>query len=412
MRLRRDRSTPRGESGNGWLKRVKALPSTVWLLGGMSLLNDTASALIYPLMPLYLVSMLGAGPGALGLVEGVAAGAGNLSKLLFGVLADRGMSTRRSLMLGYGMAGFARPALALAGNWPAVLALRFVDRVGGAVRASPRDAMLAQSVARAQRGLAFGLHRSLNSLGAVIGPLIAAWLLARGLAIRDILVWSLVPALITLALSLALREPGHEQKRARAPFSWTLSGFPVAFKRYLLAVGLFALANSSNMFLLLRAKELGMSSAQIPLLWATVSLAATVLAPPLAALSDRVERKRLIITGWCAYAAVYLVLGLDGIPRDWLWPLFALYGVFLAATEGTEKAFIADLTPPPLLGTAYGWFSALAGLLVLPASLLFGWLWHASSSSVAFSVGAACALGAALVLGLWVDGRVAVPAVP
>lgn len=248
------------------------------------------------------------------------------------------------------------------------------------------------------------MHRSLNSLGAVIGPLLAAWLLARGFGIRGILFWSLVPAVLALILSFAVHEPVQRRTPRPARLSWTLAGFPPAFKRYLFALALFTLANSSNMFLLLRVKDLGVPAAQVPLLWATVSLAAAVLAPPLAELSDRLQRKRLIVAGWCAYAAVYLILGLDGIPLGALWPLFALYGVFLAATEGAEKAFIADLAPAALLGTGYGWFSVVAGLLMLPASLLFGWLWHANGPLLAFSVGAACALTAAIMLAVGVDG--------
>ncbi len=383
------------------LRALFALPATVWLLGLVSFFNDAASDLVYPLVPLYLTSVLMAGPKALGLIEGIAEATSSLLKLFSGVMADRLRSTKYWVVGGYGLAALARPLLALAGSWPVALLLRFADRVGKGLRSSPRDALLAQAVQPHQRGLAFGLHRALDNAGAVVGPLLAAWLLARGLPIRDILLWTLLPGLMAVGLALAIREPRNETPAARPAFSWTLQGLSPAFRRYLLVLALFTLGNSSNMFLLLRARELGLTETQVPLLWALVSATAMLFSTPLSALSDRIGRTRLIIGGWILYGAFYLMLGLNG-HASLLWPLFAGYGLFMAATEGAEKALVADLAPRERLGTAYGWFNLTTGLMLLPASLLFGWLWQTSSPATAFGFSATCAILAAVLLKLWV----------
>ncbi len=384
------------------LKTLFNLPSTVWLLGLVSFFNDSASELVYPLVPLYLASVLMAGPKALGIIEGIAEATGSLLKLFAGVMADKMRSTKYWVVGGYSLAALGRPLLALAGSWPAVLALRFADRVGKGLRSSPRDAMLALSVAPEQRGLAFGFHRAMDNAGAVAGPLLAAWLLSRGMPIRDILLWTLVPGVMAVALALRIREPHREMPQQKPPFSWTLQGFPPAFKRYLLVLALFTLGNSSNMFLLLRAREMGLPEFQVPLLWALTSGMAMVFSTPLSALSDRLGRTRLIVGGWAVYGVFYLLLGLNGHNLWLLWPLFAFYGLFMAATEGAEKALVADLAPRELLGTAYGWFNLTAGLMLLPASLLFGWLWQTVSPETAFGFAASCALLAAILLKSWV----------
>jgi len=172
-------------------------------------------------------------------------------------------------------------------------------------------------------------------------------------------------------------------------------------------LALFTLGNSSNMFLLLRARDMGAAEYQVPLMWALVSLTAMLFSAPLSALSDRVGRVRLIVSGWAVYGLFYLLLGLNGSVLWLLWPLFAFYGLFLAATEGAEKALVADLAPRELLGTAYGWFNLTAGLLLLPASLLFGWLWQSFSPVLAFTFSASCAALAALLLQFWVAPRMA-----
>jgi len=383
-------------------KAILSLPRTVWLLGLVSLFNDSTSELIYPLMPLFLSSVLMAGPHALGLIEGVAEATASLLKLFSGVLMDKRWHAKGWVAGGYGLAALSRPLFYLVTSWPIVMALRFADRAGKGLRTSPRDALLAGAVDNEQRGLAFGLHRAMDNAGAVIGPLLAAWLLSRGVPLKNVFLWSVVPGIITIALALSIREASVVPVVKAPPFSLKMAGFPSVYKRYLLVMALFTLGNSSNMFLLLRAKELGLADYQVPLLWALVSGVAMLFSVPLSALSDRHGRTRLILAGWLAYGLFYLLLGINGFHTLLLWPLFAFYGLFLAATEGAEKALVADLAPREQLGTAYGWFNLVAGFMLLPASILFGWLWQSINSFAAFGFSAACALSAALLLRFWV----------
>lgn len=380
---------------------LRSLPRSVWLLGTISLLNDSASEMIYPLLPLFLAGTLGAGPRVLGLIEGVAEAVSSLLKLVAGAWSDRMQRAKPFVVSGYGIAGVARTLIAAATGWWMVLLCRLADRVGKGLRSSPRDAMLGRSITSDQRGLAYGLHRAMDNAGAVIGPLVAAGLLALGFELRTVFWCAGVPAVIVLLLTLRLREPEAAAVIEPTRFSWRMQGFPPAFKRYLLVLGLFMLGNSSNLFLLLRVRELGFAQAQVPLLWALMSLVAAVFLTPLSSLSDRIGRRRLIIAGWIAYAAIYLLLGWGGLP-DWsIWGLFAAYGLFIAATEGAEKALVADLVPRDQLGTAFGWYHLTLGITLLPASLLFGWLWQSVSAFTAFAFGAGCALLAAALLTLW-----------
>lgn len=385
------------------LNKLASLPATIWLVGFISLFNDAASDMIYPLVPLFLASVLMAGPRALGVIEGIAEATAALLKLFSGVIFDRTRSARPWIIGGYSLAGFARPLIALAASWPVVLLLRFTDRVGKGIRTSPRDALIAVSVTPQTRGLGFGVHRAMDNAGAVLGPLAAALLLGLGVSLSSVILSAVVPAVICLLLALSIKEPRHLRPQpAQAAFSWRLAGLPPVFKRYLVVLAIFTLGNASNMFLLLRARELGMSPAQVPLAWAVVSFVAMVFTTPLSSLSDRVGRTGLIIGGWLVYGLFYLALGLvqPGSLASLL-ALFACYGMFIAATEGVEKALVADLAPAPLLGTAFGWFNLTTGLLLLPASVIFGELYQQLSAAHAFVFSAVCALSAALLLKFW-----------
>jgi MFS family permease len=343
-----------------------------------------------------------AGPRALGIIEGIAEASASLLKLFSGVIVDRTRRTKPWILLGYGLAGLARPLIAFAGSWPWLLVLRLADRIGKGLRSSPRDALLAASVGPDRRGLAFGLHRAMDNAGAVVGPIAASLLLAGQMPLRDIFLWSALPGALCLALALALREPAAGVAVAPAGFDWRLRDMPPAFRRYLLAVALFTLGNSSNLFLLLRARELGVPDAQIPLLWAAVSAVAALFSTPLAALSDRWGRRRLLVAGYVAYALFYLAMGVLARNGALLFALFAFYGLFMAATEGVEKALVADLAPAGRRGTAFGWFNLTAGVMLLPASALFGWVYQSVSPFAAFALSGTCALAAALLLLGWV----------
>lgn len=383
--------------------KILALPSAVWLLGLVSLVNDSASELVYPLVPLYLASVLMAGPRTLGLIEGVAEAIGSLFKLFAGVIADRQRSAKPWVVAGYSLAALGRPLIAFATSWVWVGFLRFADRLSKGLRSSPRDALLARAAPADQRGLAFGLHRSMDNAGAVIGPLAAAGLLWAGVPLKQVFLWTIIPGVLLVLLTLRIHEPETALPASSKPvFSWRMANLPPVFKRYLVVLALFTLGNSSNMFLLLRAKSLGVADYQTPLLWGLVSLVAMLFATPLSALSDKLGRIKLITGGWLVYGVFYFLLGLNGIGSFWIWPLFASYGLFMAATEGAEKALVADLAPKEQLGTAFGWFNLVSGIMLLPASVAFGALWDAFSPQVAFGFSATCAILAMILLHLWV----------
>ncbi len=382
------------------LTALRRLPPNVWLIGVISLLNDTASDMLYPLIPLYLSSVLMAGPKALGIIEGMAEVTSSMLKLVSGIWVDRTNRAQPWIIWGYALAGFSRPLLAIANSWPGVLGIRMLDRVGKGLRSSPRDALLAASVPPENRGLAFGLHRAMDNAGAVLGPILAAVLLGSGFKIRDLFLISIVPAILCIGMSLLIREPkGVLDIVKRNNFSWNFSQLSINFKRYLLAVVVFSLGNSSNMFLLLRAKELGLPESQVPLAWAVISAIAMLFSTPLAALSDKFGRIRSISAGWLAYGVFYLSLGfLHPGNATILFGLFAFYGLFLAATEGVEKALVADLAPANLVGTAYGWFNLASGIMLLPASIIFGWLYENAGATAAFGFSSGCSLIATALL--------------
>jgi MFS family permease len=349
--------------------------------------------MVYPLLPLLLVGVLGAGPRILGLIEGLAEALSALLKLASGVLSDRRGRSKPWIVTGYALAALARPLMALAGHWSAVAGLRLLDRVGKGLRSAPRDALLAGSVEPGQRGLAFGLHRAMDNLGAVLGPLLAWLLLARGVGVSELFRWTGVAGVACVLMALMLREPPAAAAAERAGFDWRWSRLPARLRRYLLVLALFQLGNSANLFLLLRASELGVADAHVALYWALASGVAVLFGIPASRWSDHVPRHRLLIGGWSIYALLYLGFGLASNVALLPW-LFAGFGLYLALTEGAEKALVADLAGAAR-GTAYGWFHLIGGLTLLLASLLMGALWQALGALPAFGVAAALALAAA-----------------
>jgi MFS family permease len=378
----------------------RTLPSTVWLLGAISLLNDAASELVYPLIPLYLATVLGSGPRALGFIEGAAEATAALLKLVSGVWYDRLGRAKGFIVVGYGLAAIARPAIAFVTAWPGLLLLRLMDRLGKGLRSSPRDALLAQSVPVSRRGLAFGLHRAFDNAGAVIGPLLAAALLALHVPVRDILLWAAVPGVLCVALALAIREPVAMERPAVRQSEWRWSTLPAAYRRVLLVLAVFTLGQASNAFVLLRANELGMPATQVALLWAAVATTSTLLAVPLSAWSDRIGRLPLLIAGWSLHALLFVSLALVDAPGP-LWFIAVMLGLYMAATEGAERALISDLVPATALGSAYGWYYLVKGLLLLPASAVFGVIWFAANATTAFLAAAALVAVATVLLGVW-----------
>lgn len=375
---------------------VSPLPRTVKVLGTVSLLTDASSEMIYPLLPAFLRGPLRAGPAFLGLVEGSAEALASLLKLLSGRLSDRLPRRKPLVVAGYSLSALARPLVALAAAPWHVLLVRLADRTGKGVRSAPRDALIAEVVEPGQRGRAYGFHRALDHLGAVVGPLLASAALAAGLELRVVFALAIVPGLASVALLLsgvreAPREPGQVAPPAAGDGrGGPASPLPPALSRYLLVLGLFTLGNSSDAFLLLRAQDAGLALAAVPLLWSFHHVVKAATSTWGGSLSDRIGRRRAIVGGWALYAFSYAGLALASTAWQ-VFALFAVYGVHHALAEGAERALVADLAGSGARGTAFGLYHAVTGLMLLPASLLTGALWQLVGPATALGTGAALA---------------------
>ncbi|HQF87419.1 MAG TPA: MFS transporter [Acidobacteriota bacterium] len=380
---------------------LKRLPAAVVALGVVSFCNDLSSEMIYPLLPLFLATTMGARAWVIGLIEGVAESTAAALKLVAGLLADRVRRRKPMLLAGYGISAAARPLIGLAGAWPFVLAMRFADRVGKGVRTSPRDALIADVTAPEIRGAAFGFHRAMDHAGAVVGPLAAAALLVgAGLELGQVFLLAAIPGVAVLVVLVAgVREPARAAPAA--PPAWGVRrdwrGLGRPFHRFLLAMLVFTLGNSADAFLLLRLAQSGVPEAWVAVLWSlhhVVKMAATYVG---GRLSDRLGRRRMVLAGWAVYAAVYLVFA-AGPSMPGLVAAFMVYGIYFGLTEPVEKAWVADLAPTALRGAAFGSYHAVVGLGALPASLVFGLVWQAWGAPAAFGLGAALAAAAAALL--------------
>ena len=390
-------------------KPAPSLPWTVKLLGLTSLLNDIASEMLAPVMPAFLVSVLKASKLQIGLIDGVGETVASLMKLWSGARSDDLGRRKGFVVWGYVIAVLARPLMGLATSPWHVFGLRTIDRVGKGVRTSPRDAMIAESTSEETRGRAFGFHRAMDHLGAALGALIAVvflWWTSGGASdpaaheewqLRRLFLLSLLPALpILFLLPLALRETAKAPAaKPKAPLS--LQPLDANFRRYLVALLLFTLGNSSDSFLLVRAKELGVPTYALPILWIVFHLAKSSGNLLTGGWVHRLGARPLIWAGWLWYAAVYVAFGLANAAWQ-VWALFLLYAVFYALTEPAEKALVSMLVGPERKGLAYGWFNLTIGIGALPASLLFGFIYDWAGPLAAFGTGAAFALIASVVL--------------
>jgi len=388
-------------------RRYRGLPRNVVAIGLVSLLNDASSEIIYPLLPVFLATSLGASARAIGTIEGLAESISSLLKLFAGYLSDRLAKRKLLVIAGYSVASLARPLLAFAQTWTQVLAIRLTDRIGKGIRTAPRDAMIADTVRTEQRGLAFGFHRAMDHAGAVIGPLIGYLLVVLFVANRQspamgefkkIFLVASVPALLAVLVAIFfMRESPVREQHNTEVVKLSLRGFDGNFKRFLLVLALFTLSNSSDSFLILRATESGVSIAVVPLLWAAHHGMKVLSSLFGGDLSDRMGRKRLIVAGWILYAAVYAGFAF-ATQQSSLWILFLIYGIYFGLAEGAEKALVADLVRPEQHGTAYGLYNLAFGVTVFPASFLMGMIWDWKGPTTAFLVSAALGATAALLL--------------
>jgi MFS family permease len=396
-------------------------------LGVVSLLTDVSSELLIYLVPLYLANVLGASPSIIGLIEGIAESVSAVLKLLSGALSDR-LGRRRPLVIaGYSISVGAKAIYLVASTWPIVLLARIGDRIGKGIRTAPRDALIADSTPPDSRGRAFGLHRALDTAGAVIGVALAAIIigsiqrdasLLTADAFTAVVIVALVPGALAVAVLVGfVREVRPGQAAAPAPAQWPVSpdqptpglgdrgiggairALPTAFWLFVAAVGLFTLGNSSDAFIALRSQDLGVTVRDLLWLVVAFNVADAVIAWPMGALSDRVGRRGLIALAWGIYALVYLGFAAAGaaaaVPFLWI-----LYGVYYGVIEAVGRALVADLVPSPMRATAYGIHAAAISIVILPASVIAGLLWDGIGAAAPFWFGAACALGAIGLLAL------------
>jgi MFS family permease len=385
--------------------RDSRLSRTVVLLGLTSLFTDVGTEMIFPLLPVFLAEVLHAGPEYIGLVEGVAVTVASMLKLASGVVADIVPRRKPLVLFGYGLASAVRPFVALATHPWHVLAVRVADRIGKGIRGSPRDALIADA-AGDRPGRAFGFNQAMDNAGAVVGPLLATLAVALGFSMREVFWIAVIPGAVATTLVALIREEPVTRATpksalpAKTPGDRPGSVLSPTLTSFLAIMGVFALSNSSDAFLLLRARSLGVSTAAIPILWSALNASKVLWAWLGGRWADRFSRPRLVAAGWLVYALVYVGLGMAD--TSWqVWALFVLYGVFYGLTEPVEKALLKDLVRPEQRGRAYGAFNFIEGIAALPAGLLTGYLWHVWSPSAALELGAAMAGLAGVMLLVW-----------
>jgi MFS family permease len=377
-------------------KPFLGLSKNVRNLGWVSFFNDVSSEMIYPLLPLFLTQVLGAGVLFVGLIEGIAESVSSFLKLFSGWLSDRFQKRKGIILFGYTLASITRPIMGSVTSSFHVLFLRFFDRVGKGVRASPRDALLSQSCGEDERGKAFGFQRMMDHAGAMVGPLIASLLMAvLTKDLRVIFYLSAIPAFFCLwILFRGVTDVIGNRTSSPPALKLHWKTWDKKFKYFLLIITLFTLGNSSDAFLLLRAKDLGIDIVSIPILWFFLHLSKTIFSIPGGSLSDRIGRRSVMILAWTVYGLVYLGFAFASKAYH-IWLLFFIYGLFFGLSEGTERAWVADLVEESKRGTAYGVYNFFIGMATLPASLLMGLIWKTVGVRWAFSFGAGMALIAA-----------------
>ncbi len=381
------------------------LGRNVFFTGLVSFFMDVSSEMIYPLVPLFLANMLGVNKSLIGLIEGIAESTASVLKVFSGWFSDR-LGQRKNLMaLGYGISTLSRPIIATAAAWEQVLASRFIDRVGKGIRTAPRDAIIAESAPQSHMARAFSFHRSMDTMGAVVGPGLALLLLGFLKNNYRAVFWlSIVPAVIAVIVIFAFIRDAPRQARSRAERpKLSLRHFDWRVKFFIVIATVFALGNSSDVFLILRAGQVGVPTALIPAVYLVFNLVYSVSSIPAGMAADRFGKKRVILLGFVLFAFVYAGFAVVGSPTG-VWVLFGLYGIYMGLTEGVQKAFLASIIPPDFKATAFGVYATTVGLAMLPASIIGGWLWDRVSPAATFYFGAGTAVLAAILFGILAIG--------
>lgn len=380
------------------------LDKNVYTLGLVSLFTDISSQMIYPLLPIFLSSVLGVSTVFIGLLEGIAESAASILKVFSGWYSDRLRKRKPLIFLGYSLSTIGKPFLYLATAGWHVLAVRFIDRVGKGMRTSPRDALVADSSLPQERGKAFGIQRAMDRMGAFLGPLIAfAVLPLLNNNLRLLFLLAFFPALIAvLIIAFLLKEKAHIQDTSKQIKSLSLKQFSRDFKKFIVIIAVFTLGNSSDAFLILRARDLGIKVAFIPILWLMYNFVCSASSIPLGHLSDKIGRRKTTLLGFFVYGLVYLGFALSNT-SGLIWVFMGLYGIYYGLSEGVLRAYVADLIEDKsILATAYGVYNMVVGLCMFPASLIMGILWQQFNPAVAFIFGATMAMLSAVGLSLFV----------
>lgn len=366
------------------------LPRAIFALGAASFFTDLSAEMIFPLLPVFLAATLGAGAAQLGLIEGVAETTAGILKVASGYWTDRTAKRKPLIVFGYTLSGAARPLIGLATAWPIVLALRFLDRVGKGLRTSPRDAFIADTVPPEHRGRAYGVHRAMDHAGAVVGPLVAAALLGAGVEMRTVFLLAGIPAsIVILVLLIFVKEPARAElppvqtAKERVP----LATLPQNYRRLLFALFVFTLGCSTDAFLLMRLADCGVPPQWVAVLWSMHHVVKSAIAGFCGKLADHYRPGSLLVVAWLLYAAVYLAFGfVDN--REALAAIFLVYGVFFGLSEPAERAWVAELAPAKVRGSAFGFYHGAVALASFPASAIVGLLWTKLGAPFAFGVGA------------------------
>jgi len=373
----------------------------IFFLGLISFFTDLSTEMVYPLIPLYLTSAFGVTPALVGIIEGIAESAASLLKVFSGYITDRWQKKRAVAFSGYATGVLYKLALLFASSWAGILGARVLDRIGKGIRTAPRDVLVSESADQGNMGKAFGLHKALDMSGAALGILITFFLL-RGIGdnfdFKKLFLLSMIPAALGLFMFFFIKEAKAPRvPKNREPFWKNISKVDGQLRLYLLVVFLFTLGNSSNTFILLKANAVGFDMVSVILLYFIYNATASVLSLPFGRLSDRIGRKRLLVPGYLVFSLCYL--GFAFASSQWLMiVVFVIYGAYTAMIAGVERAFVAEISPPDLKGTMLGLQSTIAGIALLPASVIAGVLWDAFGSAVPFVFGASLSLAAALIL--------------
>lgn len=376
----------------------KKIPSVVWYLGLVSLFNDIASEMLYPVMPIFLTQVLGAPVFILGIIEGLAEGTASLFKAIFGYWSDKLQKRKPFVIGGYGTSAMAKIIIALAFTWPVVLMGRIVDRLGKGARVGARDALLLEATDKSDKGFIFGFHRSMDSMGAVIGPTISLFLLyALNNNIRIILLLAVIPAFFSLIFFVFVKEAKKKLISAKTTLSLSIHKLSPNLKIFLFGMTIFSLGNSSDTFLILKAQNLGLSLMLVISAYILYNVTYTLASTPAGAIADKIGARKVLLVGIAIYALVYAGFALNKLPFL-VWVLFATYGFYIALTDGISKAMIGDMTTTGKAGTAYGVFYTVTSVATLFASIIGGILWSFISPSSTFIFATFCAMLSLVIL--------------